>query len=253
MSTESELQDRIAVITGASRGIGKAIALELASAGATVALVGRDEAKLTETASEAHRIGAEASVFVTDVAQENDILALEDKIRSRFGRVDILINNAGINTRKPLLEFTLDEWRNVLDTNLTSVFLMCRSIVPLMRGRKYGRIINLASTMSHVSLAGRSAYSASKAGILGLTRALALELADHGITVVAISPGPFATELNTTLMTNAELNRQIISKVPLAKWGEVRDIAKLTRFLCSPHASYITGTDILIDGGWTAQ
>ena len=122
-----------------------------------------------------------------------------------------------------------------------------------MRGREYGRIVNLASTMSHVSLAGRTAYSASKAGILGLTRALALELADHGITVVAISPGPFATELNTTLMNNAELNRQILSKVPLAKWGEVRDIAKLTRFLCSPHASYITGTDILIDGGWTAQ
>ena len=253
MFPETELQGRIAVITGASRGIGKAIALELASAGATVALVGRDEAKLTETASEAHQIGAEASVFVTDVAQENDILVLEHNIRSRFGRVDILINNAGINTRKPLLEFTLDEWRNVLDTNLTSVFLMCRSIVPLMRGREYGRIINLASTMSHVSLAGRSAYSASKAGILGLTRALALELADHGITVVTISPGPFATELNTTLMNNAELNRQILSKVPLAKWGEVRDIAKLTRFLCSPHASYITGTDILIDGGWTAQ
>ena len=253
MSPETELQGRIAVITGASRGIGKTIALELASAGATVVLVGRDEAKLTETASETHRLGSEASVFVTDVAQEDDILAVEDNIRSRFGRVDILINNAGINMRKPLLEFTLDEWRSVLDTNLTSVFLMCRSIAPLMRGREYGRIINMASTMSHVSLAGRSAYSASKAGILGLTRALALELADHGITVVAISPGPFATELNTTLMNNAELNRQILSKVPLAKWGEVRDIAKLTRFLCSPHASYITGTDILIDGGWTAQ
>jgi NAD(P)-dependent dehydrogenase (short-subunit alcohol dehydrogenase family) len=253
MFPETELQGRIAVISGASRGIGKTIALELASAGATVVLVGRDEAKLTETASEAHRLGSEASVFVTDVAQEDDILALEDNIRSRFGRVDILINNAGINMRKPLLEFTLDEWRSVLDTNLTSVFLTCRSIVPLMRGREYGRIINMASTMSHVSLAGRSAYSASKAGILGLTRALALELADHGITVVAISPGPFATELNTTLMNNAELNRQILSKVPLAKWGEVRDIAKLTRFLCSPHAGYITGTDILIDGGWTAQ
>ena len=249
----NELQNRIAVITGASRGIGKAIALELAIAGATIALVARDEAKLTETASEANRLGAEASVFVADVTQEDDVLALEHKIRSCFGHVDILINNAGINTRKPLVEFTLDEWRNLLDTNLTSIFLMCRSIIPLMRGREYGRIINLASTMSHVSLAGRSAYSASKAGILGLTRALSLELAEYGITVVAISPGPFATELNATLMNNADLSRQILSRVPLGKWGDVRDIAKLTRFLCSPHGSFITGTDILIDGGWTAQ
>jgi len=249
----NELQNRIAVITGASRGIGKAIALELAIAGATIALVARDEAKLTETASEANRLGAEASVFVADVTQEDDVLALEHKIRSCFGHVDILINNAGINTRKPLVEFTLDEWRNLLDTNLTSIFLMCRSIIPLMRGREYGRIINLASTMSHVSLAGRSAYSASKAGILGLTRALSLELAEYGITVVAISPGPFATELNATLMNNVDLSRQILSRVPLGKWGDVRDIAKLTRFLCSPHGSFITGTDILIDGGWTAQ
>lgn len=249
----NELQNRIAVITGASRGIGKAIALELAIAGATIALVARDEAKLTETASEANRLGAEASVFVADVTQEDDVLALEHKIRSCFGHVDILINNAGINMRKPLVEFTLDEWRNLLDTNLTSIFLMCRSIIPLMRGREYGRIINLASTMSHVSLAGRSAYSASKAGILGLTRALSLELAEYGITVVSISPGPFATELNATLMNNVDLSRQILSRVPLGKWGDVRDIAKLTRFLCSPHGSFITGTDILIDGGWTAQ
>ena len=164
MFPETELQGRIAVISGASRGIGKTIALELASAGATVVLVGRDEAKLTETASEAHRLGSEASVFVTDVAQEDDILALEDNIRSRFGRVDILINNAGINMRKPLLEFTLDEWRSVLDTNLTSVFLMCRSIVPLMRGREYGRIINMASTMSHVSLGGTKRLFSQQSG-----------------------------------------------------------------------------------------
>ena len=245
------LQHRIALVTGASRGLGKAIALELGSEGVTLALIGRDEAKLKETAQEAERLGTAAHVFAVDVTQEPQVQALAQQIESRFGRVDILVNNAGINVRKPLVDFTLDEWRKVVDTNLTSAFLMCRSFVPIMRGRGYGRIINIASTMSHVSLPGRAAYSASKAGLLGLTRALAL--AADGITVVAISPGPFATELNAPFIDDPQLNAHILSKVPLGRWGDPRDIGKLVRFLCSDDASYITGTDILIDGGWTAQ
>ena len=146
------LQNRIAVVTGGSRGIGRAIALELAADGVTLALVRRDHDKLGETAIEAQRLGAEAAIFVVDITKENEIRGLEHEIRSGLGRVDILVNSAGMNMRKPLVEFTLDEWRTVLDTNLTSVFLMCRSLVPLMRGRGYGRIINLASTMSHVSV-----------------------------------------------------------------------------------------------------
>jgi len=247
------LHDRLAVITGASRGIGKAIALELGREGAALALVGRDEKLLADTASEAGQLGAQSDVFVVDVTQEAQVRSMEEQLRSRFGHVDILVNNAGINVRKPLVDFTLDEWRNVVDTNLTSAFLMCRSFVPMMRGRGYGRIINIASAMSHVSLPGRAAYSASKTGLLGLTRALALELATEGITVVSISPGAFATDLIAPLMNNPELNAHFLGKVPMGRWGDAKNIGKLARFLCSEDANYITGTDILIDGGWTAQ
>ena len=244
------MSGRVAVITGASRGLGRAMAIELGAAGAKVALVGRDRAKLDETAALA---GAGAAVFIADVTDEAQVRALEQGVREKFGHVDILINNAGMNIRKPLVEYTLDEWNTVLDSNLTSVFLVSRSFIPMMKGRGWGRIINLASIMSHVSLPGRTAYSASKAALLGITRALAQELAEDGITVVAISPGPFATEINTALMENPELNRQFLSSVPLGRWGKAEEIGKLALYLCSDDAGFITGSDILIDGGWTSR
>jgi NAD(P)-dependent dehydrogenase (short-subunit alcohol dehydrogenase family) len=247
------LNNKVALITGASRGLGKAMALELAATGAAVILVGRDRARLDETASEAAQQGARAAVFVTDVAVESQVLSLQEQVAAQFGRVDILVNNAGVNLRKPLVSFTLEEWHTVVDSNLTSVFLLCRAFIPLMQGRGWGRIINLTSIMSHVSLPGRTAYSASKSGLLGFTRALAQELAPEGITVVGISPGPFATELNTALINDVELNRQFLTKIPVGRWGRPEEIGKLARFLCSDDAGFITGTDILIDGGWTAQ
>ena len=246
-----ELDGRVAVVTGASRGLGRAMAVELGAAGAKLALVGRDRAKLEETAAQA--AGAETAVFLADVTDEAQVRNLEQGVRERFGHVDILVNNAGMNIRKPLVEYTLDEWNTVLDTNLTSVFLVCRSFIPLMKGRGYGRIINLASMMSHVSLPGRTAYSASKAAMLGVTRALAQELADEGITVVAISPGPFATEINTALMENPELNKQFLSNIPLGRWGKAEEIGKLALYLCSDAAGFITGSDVVIDGGWTSR
>jgi NAD(P)-dependent dehydrogenase (short-subunit alcohol dehydrogenase family) len=247
-----KLAGKIALITGASRGLGKAMALALAGEGANIALVARDLEALDKTAEEVRSTGSGTRVFQADVTSEEQILRLEKEVAETFGRVQILVNNAGINIRKHLIEYTLDEWRRVLDTSLTSTFLMCRAFVPHMKGSGYGRVINLASTMAHVSLPGRSAYSASKSGILGLTRALALELAPEEITVNAISPGPFATEMNTPLIENAELNAQFVAKIPLGRWGRVEEVGQLAVYLCSPEAGFITGTDVLIDGGWCA-
>jgi NAD(P)-dependent dehydrogenase (short-subunit alcohol dehydrogenase family) len=247
------LKGKTAVITGGSRGLGKAMAIALAAEGVRIALVARDETAMTEVAAEIRKAGGEAACFKADVTDEAAVATLEKEVLLHFGTVDILINNAGINIRKPIHEFTLEEWRRVQDTNVTSVFLMCRAFVPHMKGKGYGRIFNMTSIMSHISLPGRAAYSSSKAALLGLTRAVALELATEGITVVGISPGPFATEMNLPLINNPEANAKFLSSIPVGRWGNVDEIGKLTVFLCSEGAGFITGTDILIDGGWCAQ
>jgi NAD(P)-dependent dehydrogenase (short-subunit alcohol dehydrogenase family) len=248
--SQKRLSGKTALITGGSKGLGKAMALALAEEGATVLLVSRDRGKLESVAEEA---GSSARVFVADVAREDEVERLRKEVAAAHPRIDILINNAGINIRRNLVDFTLEEWESVLRTNVTAVFLMCRAFVPMMKGAGYGRILNMTSIMSHVSMPQRTAYSTSKAGLLGLTKALALELAPDGITVNGISPGPFATEMNLPITQNPELNQQFVSRIPVGRWGKMNEIGKLALYLCSEEAGFITGTDILIDGGWTAQ
>src|SRR5580765_3916554 len=233
-----KLQDRTAVITGASKGLGRAMALALAAEGARVALVSRDREKLTAVADEVTAAGGRATVFTADVTSEEDVRRVESEILGVHGKVNILINNAGVNVRKPVVDFTLEEWRKVMDTNVTAAFLMCRSFVPAMTGQGYGRILNMTSIMSHVSMPHRIAYATSKTALLGMTRTLALELALEAITANGISPGPFATEMNRPLMENPETNAQFISSIPLGRWGKMEEIGQLAVYLCSEEAGF---------------
>jgi NAD(P)-dependent dehydrogenase (short-subunit alcohol dehydrogenase family) len=248
-----DLKGRIALVTGASKGLGRNIAAGLAGAGATVCLVARNSDALRSCATEIRDAGGTAEAFTADVTDERQVAELCCAVLERFGAIHILVNNAGVNLRKPVVDFTLEEWNRLLSTNLTSVFLMCRAFVPQMKGLGYGRIINLTSMMSHVALPERTAYSATKSGLLGFTRALALELAADGITVNGISPGPCATEMNRPLLENPELSRFFLSRIPVGRWGRPEEISALAVYLCGEAAAFITGTDIVIDGGWTTQ
>jgi NAD(P)-dependent dehydrogenase (short-subunit alcohol dehydrogenase family) len=247
------LDGRVAVVTGASKGLGRQMAESLAEAGAAVALVARSGDLLENVRAAITDRGGKAYLFVGDVSVEADVAAIAKEIHRQAGIPDILINNAGTNIRRPLHEFTLEEWRSVMSTNVDGPFLCSRAFIPGMIEKKFGRIISVASTMAHVSLPHRAAYSASKFAVLGMTKAMALDLAPYNITVNAISPGPFPTEITRIVEQDPVQLASFNAKIPLGRWGKLEEIGALVVFLASDASGFITGTDVVIDGGWTAQ
>lgn len=248
------LAGKVAFVTGGSRGLGKAIAAGMAGAGASVCIVGRNLDAARSAASEiAESSGQRAIALRADVSRSEEVNKVVGEALNQLGQIDILVNNAGVNIRGDCTEYKDEDWLTVLHTNLSSVFYCCRAVGRHMVERKGGRVINLASMMGAISMPGRVAYSSSKAGVVGLTKTLALEWAAHGITVNAICPGPFATEMNLPVINDPQANASFTSKIPVGRWGDMNEVAAAALYLASGLAGFTTGASLFVDGGWTAQ
>ncbi len=247
------LSGRVAVVMGGTSGIGRSLALGLAGAGADVVSTGRRESLVNEVADEIQKLGRKTLRHTVDAADRKSIDRLRDAVLGALGRVDILVNAAGQTFRKPTHEVTEHEWNNLLDVNLTGTLRACQSFFEPLAQSGHGRVVNVTSLTSYVGFLEVTAYAASKAGVLGLTRNLAVEWAPKGISVNAIAPGVFRTELNAGLLDGTERGRELLMRTPLKRFGSVSELTGTAILLASDAASFITGQCIAVDGGFLAS
>jgi NAD(P)-dependent dehydrogenase (short-subunit alcohol dehydrogenase family) len=245
------LAGRVAVVTGASRGLGRAIALALAEAGADVAVTGRAAAELEETARQAVQHDVRALPFVADVSAYPEVERLMAHVVSALGRLDIVVNNAGIARVAPLAEASLDDWRAIVEVNLSGVFYGCRAAAPYLIRQRSGKVINLASVLAAVALPGYTMYAATKGAVISLTRTLAVEWARHNIQVNAIAPGWFVTDMNEAAFADPRVHERLTRDVPARRTGRLEEIGPLAVYLASTGSDFMTGQTIFLDGGQT--
>jgi NAD(P)-dependent dehydrogenase (short-subunit alcohol dehydrogenase family) len=248
------LDGKTALVTGGNRGLGRQMAQALAEAGANVAVVSR---RAQDAESAAIEIAAATARtcrgYACDVVVAEQVEALIGRALKDFGQIDVLVNNAGVNVRGPIEKISVEEFRSVQETNVTGPWLLCRALAGHFKKRRCGRVINVGSTLSIISLPERTPYATSKGAVLQLTRTLALEWAPFGVTVNCIMPGPFGTEMNQALLKDPKVYQEFIARIPLGRWGNLDEIGGLVVFLAGEASSFITGAGITIDGGWTAH
>jgi 2-dehydro-3-deoxy-D-gluconate 5-dehydrogenase len=242
----------VAIVTGASRGLGRAMAEALAEAGSNVILAARDEKTLETVAKGIRSLGVTALVVPTDVTKEGDLDRLVERSVKEFGRIDILVNNAGATFRCPAMDFSIEDWDRVIAVNLRSVFLLSQKVARVMARQRGGRIINVASMTSEVGVPTIPPYAASKGGIRQLTKALAVEWAQHSIRVNAVGPGFFRTDMTETLYHDPDRHDKIINRVAIKRWGKPEDLKGAVVYLASKASEYVTGQILYVDGGYLA-
>ncbi|HSE42932.1 MAG TPA: 3-oxoacyl-[acyl-carrier-protein] reductase [Acidobacteriota bacterium] len=241
------LKERVTVVTGATRGIGRAIAIEAARNGSDVVLFGRNETLLANAKSEIENIGRRAFALAVNVAKQTEVDEAFKNVLKEFSKIDFLVNNAGVTRDNLLLTMKPEEWTDVLETNLYGVYHCSKAVLRPMMKQKYGKIINITSIAGITGNPGQTNYSASKAGVIGFTKALAKEMGKRNICVNAIAPGMIETDMTVSLPE--ELKKQYLESIPLGRFGKAEEVAALTVFLLSPAADYITGQTLAIDGG----